>query len=211
MAVESVRIGDGWAGVDISASGLDESFYSCCSSHDRGVVFIDVETSGYDTESTNALNAGCYVVLYQGYYSPYWSDPSYGTSRGNYAMSAAQTVGYPAGCTIYLDVEECDSVSSSTIIDWINNWATVITGAGYEAGIYVGCNQPLNSEQLYADLPNVNHYWETCSTDCQVPVDTRGYQVFQTDCEVSLCGQSVDEDTFQPDNLGGATYGMHQT
>ncbi len=211
FAVEAIAIGEGWAGIDSSSTDQSLAFFQCCKTNDRGVIQIDVASTGYLTEAENALNGACFVVLYQGYYSGMWADPSTGTTRGQEAVSAAQNVDYPGGCTIYLDVEQTDSVSATTVIDWINNWAAQVVDAGYEAGIYVGCVQPLDSSQLYYDLPNVNHYWETCSTDCRVAVDVRGYQVFQTACSTSFCGFSpVDEDTYEHDALGGYTVGMQK-
>ena len=158
FAVEAIAIGEGWAGIDSSSTDQSLAFFQCCKTHDRGVIQIDIASTGYLTEAENALNGACFVVLYQGYYSGMWADPSTGTTRGQEAVSAAQNVDYPGGCTIYLDVQHTDSVSATTVMDWINNWAAQVVDAGYEAGIYVGCGQPLDSYQLYYDLPNVNHY-----------------------------------------------------
>ncbi len=210
FAVKAIAIGNGWAGIDSSATDQPLSFFQCCSTHDRGVIQIDVASSGYLTEAENALNASCFVVLYQGYYPAQWANASTGTTRGQEAVSAAQNVDYPGGATIYLDVEDCGTASAQTIIDWINNWSAQVVDAGYEAGIYVGCGQPLSSYQLYYDLPNVNHYWETCSLDCRVAVDVRGYQVVQTACNTTFCGQTVDEDSYPHDALGGYTTGMEK-
>ena len=124
FAVEAIAIGEGWAGIDSSSTDQSLAFFQCCKTHDRGVIQIDIASTGYLTEAENALNGACFVVLYQGYYSGMWADPSTGTTRGQEAVSAAQNVDYPGGCTIYLDVQHTDSVSATTVIDWINNWGT---------------------------------------------------------------------------------------
>lgn len=210
FAIKAIAIGNGWAGIDSSATDQPLSFFQCCKTHDRGVIQIDVASSGYMTEVGNALQGACFVVLYQGFYAAQWVDPTIGTRRGQVAVSSAQFVDYPRGATIYLDVEDCGTASAQTIIEWINNWADEIVEAGYEAGIYVGCGQPLDSYQLYYELPHVNHYWQTCSKKCRVAVAVRGYQVVQTACNTTFCGHGVDEDSYPHDALGGYTVGMEK-
>lgn len=209
--VRAVAIGDGWAGVDFAGTNHPQSFFECAAvEHDRGVVAIDVATVGYRPEVERALRGGAKVVLFQGYFAPYWVVPDYGVVRGQDAVAAANNVGYPRGATLYLDVERCGTAAAGMIIDWINRWSLEVVRAGYEAGIYVGCGQPLNSRQLYYDLPYVNHYWETCSKRCRVPVAVRGYQVVQTGCNVKFCGEVVDFDSYPHDRLGGHTTGMEK-
>jgi len=206
LPANAVVLSGGIMGIDAAATGYPATFYTCCKSEGRPVIFVDIASSGYENEVTTALDAGCYVVLYQGYDPALWANPANGTSRGQSAATAAQTVGYPKQATIYLDIEDASDISAQTMTQWVNNWAQEVTGGGWEAGVYLGCGQPLSGSQ-WNSIPKVNHFWETCSTSCRVAVPP-GYQVVQTACSATFCGQSVDLDTFQTDNNGGTTVGM---
>ena len=124
--------------------GADSSATLQCLS-DVGYSFdvIDALGTGWDTEYRSAAAIGMSVVLFQGFYQPFWSDPSQGTARGQLMVSNAQSVGYPQGAQVYLNLENnltdgTNPVTRATMIRWVQNWAAAVTAAGYTAGVYVG-------------------------------------------------------------------------
>lgn len=152
-----------------------------------------------DTDLSNALTNGFAVMMVEGFYSGMVSDYT-GAEWAQYAINAAQTIGYLTGCNLWLDLEGISN-SANEVIPWANDWYDAVQSAGYVPGIYVGEPEPLTSSQLYYDL-NFSHYWRSCSGSTP-NVDVRGYQMFQTQCNAVIAGISVDLDTVQTDNQGG--------
>ena len=137
-----VTLAPGLSGFD--NIGADTSAQLSCLS-DSGYSFdvIDALAAGWDSEYRSAAALGISVVLFQGFYKPYWTDPTKGTSRGQLMVSNVQLVGYPSGAQVFLNLEDnlSDGASPTTragIIQWVQNWAAVVKAAGYTPGVYVG-------------------------------------------------------------------------
>lgn len=159
---------------------------------------------GYTQQMTEndlgyALQSGLGVMLVQGYYDDMVSNQS-GASWGQTAVDQAESIGYLKGCVLWLDLENVTQSSSKTII-WCNEWAAVVSNAGYIPGLYVGVPQPLSSLQLYR--LNFSHYWKSESSDTE-NVATRGYQMFQS------ADGDIDEDEVEVDNEGGLPIAEYQ-
>jgi hypothetical protein len=174
-----------------------------------GGVEIDCESPGAQADIHHALQAGLYVLLYQGYYQPAWAVPAEAMRRATQMVQAAKLAGFPAAGpnrpTLALDLESCGNVGATAIFTWVSNWGRVIQDAGYSAGLYVGSRQPLSGKQLYAE-PTIDHYWEGAS---KVPmVATRGYEIIQHQWNQTFQGAAVDYDIVQADKLGGLPVGV---
>jgi len=87
------------------------------------------------------------------------------TFAGGYNDGAAdeiaqlKSLGIPPGATVWLDLEgkAAHATPAAEIIAKINAWASAISAAGYEPGLYVGVPQPLTSEELWQ--LKVVRYW----------------------------------------------------
>jgi Domain of unknown function (DUF1906) len=58
------------------------------------------------------------------------------------------SLGYPKGCTAWLDVEGVKNTTAATLIADINAWATSVSMSGWQPGLYVGANSLLTSDEL---------------------------------------------------------------
>ncbi|MET3807660.1 hypothetical protein ABIB25_004687 [Nakamurella sp. UYEF19] len=177
----------------------------------------------YDVINTNALTsagsyreynaaatAGMKVVLFQGYRTndTFWTTAANGTSRGTDAVTAANTVGYPKGAQIFLDLEATGTAQRSTVVAWVKNWAAEVKRSGYLAGIYVGADSGLEAADLNT-VPYVSVYWKSASTS-GVPVAARGYVLQQQPppaFDKSLCGTRIDDDIAGIDRNGAQLVG----
>ncbi|HLT37538.1 MAG TPA: glycoside hydrolase domain-containing protein [Enhygromyxa sp.] len=125
---------------------------------------------------------------------------SLGTSVGEAAASNAAGLGFPAGVTVWCDVE-FDSAhkpsSSADTIAYINAWAEAVATAGFRPGLYVGPNMPLSSSELYYKLGRVTSYWKAASLTPWV--DERGFQMIQG-LSLTTAGLYIDPDIACYDN-----------
>ncbi len=133
------------------------------------------------------------VVLFQGYYTPAFTDET-GAQRAQQAINAAQAVGYPKGAYIFVDVESTGGASQAQLVDWINSWSAAVQAAGYGAGVYFGVPQPLTAAQAGALI--ADRFWKSFSATSITPA-VRGDCVIQTGYL-----NSMDLDTFTTDQLG---------
>ena len=170
----------------------------CLSAADYSYDMIDTNDTS-NAEYSRAAAAGMAVVLFQGYYQPYWLDAKFGTSQGNKAVAAAVTVKYPHGAQIYLNLENAGNSTRTILLSWVKNWAAAVRAGSYVAGVYVGANPVLTASDLDA-MPGVSAYWRSASTS-GVPQVTRGYAQRQSsaDFEKALCGTTIDGDTADTD------------
>ena len=150
------------------------------------------------------------MVLFQGFYQPYWTNPAKGTSRGQLMVSNAQLVGYPHGAQVFLNLEDnlSDGVTPTTragIIQWVQNWAAVVQAAGYTPGVYVGNPQILGADDLTSGLTNVSVFWRSASGSA--PQSARGYVLRQPSISAAACGTTIDIDTSGSDNRGAGLVG----
>ncbi len=159
-----------------------------------------------NAEAMIILNAGLALMAVQhvaANYPPGWSpNAALGKTNGDNAAANALSIGLPVGMNIWVDLEGVDPTATSTdIINYCEEWYQAVSAAGYVPGLYVGVPCGLTSDQLYSNL-SYQHYW--CSLSGSTPhVATRGYQMVQT-ATITLYHVSIDTDTTQTDNLGGA-------
>ena len=116
---------------------------------------------------------------------------------GSTALAELTAIGYPAGATVWLDVEGLGAkLEASVIVGEINAWARVVQGAGYLAGLYVGANALLTSAELTALL--VTRYWRGMSRirdRADAPAEpASGYCMAQLYPTTTIAGVSVDVD-----------------
>lgn len=77
---------------------------------------------------------------------------------GSEAVAELTAIDYPAGATAWLDVEGLGTtVDVASVIVEINAWASAVVAAGWVAGLYVGAQSLLTSQELTALA--VTRYW----------------------------------------------------
>ncbi len=133
------------------------------------------------------------VVLFQGYWTSAFTSES-GAQRAQQAINAAESVNYPKGAYIFVDVESTGSATEQQMITWINSWSAAVQGAGYGAGVYFGVPQPVTATDTASLL--ADRFWKSYSGTSITPTP-RGVCVIQTGTT-----SSMDTDTFTVDNLG---------
>ena len=208
-AATLVTLAPGLTGFD--NIGADTSAQLSCLS-DSGYSFdvIDALGAGWDSEYRSAAALGLSVVLFQGFYKPYWTDPAQGTARGQLMVNNAQLVGYPHGAQVFLNLEDnlTDGVTPTTrpgIIQWVQNWAAAVKAAGYTPGVYVGNPQILTADDLTSALTTVSVFWRSASSSA--PQSGRGYVLRQPSISATACGTTIDIDTSGSDNSGAGLVG----
>lgn len=156
------------------------------------ILFLNTFAPNFAQQYANSLSA-MQVILFQGYYTSAFTGES-GAQRAQSAIAAAQSVGYPQGAYIFVDVESTGSATQQQMIEWIDSWASAVQGAGYGAGVYFGVPQPVSASAAYGVA--ADRFWESLSGNAIVP-SVRGVCVVQTGYNGVM-----DEDTFGMDNLG---------
>lgn len=123
-----------------------------------------------------------------------------GASDGVHAAYHGFTLGFPAGISIWCDLEGVGGTTTAQqVIDYCNSWYGAVASAGYVPGLYVGANCILDGNALH-DALDFSHYWKSLSSVPEIPI--RGYQMIQSN-EHTVNGISIDEDRTQNDLLGG--------
>ncbi|MEP6561990.1 MAG: hypothetical protein ABJD68_13070, partial [Nakamurella sp.] len=100
----AISLPPGLAGFD-NVGADSATTLSCLSNAGYSFDVIDALGAGWDTEYRSAAAIGMSVLLFQGFYQPFWSDPAKGTARGQLMVSNAQSVGYPRGAEVFLNLE----------------------------------------------------------------------------------------------------------
>ncbi len=83
-----------------------------------------------------------------------------GQYDGPAGVKQAQTMGFPKGSTMILDIEGLTAFHTDPLllIAKIQAWATAMVAAGFKAGAYFGSPQPLTSEEMWK-LAGITIYW----------------------------------------------------
>jgi hypothetical protein len=154
-------------------------------------------------EAKTIMDAGLALGAVQHVSMPGWvPSATLGKEYGTNAANNAASIGLPKGLNLWMDLEGIASgTSAQTVIDYANAWYDAVAAAGYVPGIYVGANCILTGDQLYNDL-KYQHYWKSLSRVPEIP--NRGYQLIQSYTPDAVCGVSIDTDTTQNDEQGGA-------
>jgi len=85
-----------------------------------------------------------------------------GSVDGQQDVLKLQSLDCPAGVTVFTDLEGVDlKLASQNTSDWANARAAAQRAAGFDPGLYVGADQPLNGSQLDALI--VDRYWQGLS------------------------------------------------
>jgi len=130
---------------------------------------------------------------------------SLGYRYGQNAVDDAQSVGYPKGCNLWLDLESVGA-SGKFVADYCNAWYSIVNRAGYIPGIYIGYDPGLNNDELFKEL-KFQYYWEAYNAD-NIP-SHRGYCMRQfaypsPDHRVKDIPFQYDIDIIKTDNLGNS-------
>jgi len=103
-----------------------------------------------------------------------------GALNGEAAADHATTVGIPSGVTVWCDLEGvAPGTSAQDVIDYCNQWHSVVAGAGFVPGLYVGFQCGLNPNQLYQSL-RYTHYWASYNLNADEAPAVRGVQMRQS-------------------------------
>jgi glycoside hydrolase-like protein len=151
-------------------------------------------------EADHILDAGLALMPVQHVRNPGWRPTgALGNSDGRNAVSNANSVGFPIGMNVWMDLEGVDPTSRiADVFEYCRNWALQVA-TRFRPGIYVGSGALLNSEQLF-DLLFL-HYWKAGGHI--PPVAHRGYQMIQNIANETRHGIHIDRNTTQTDHLGG--------
>jgi hypothetical protein len=148
-------------------------------------------------EAEDILQAGLALMAVQHVRKAGWQPTgALGQQDGQAAGQNATDVGFPAGVSIWCDLEGVQpGAAAQDVIDYCNSWFTAVAAAGYLPGLYVGFASGLNEQQLFS--LKFQHYWRSQSN---VPnVGSRGYQMIQLFPEVTRNGIAIDIDVTQAD------------
>ncbi len=153
-----------------------DNFSYCLRYLSLGVQQVNVDLS--TQEAQQILSAGLALSPVQRVRRAGWvATGALGTTTGQNAANNAQSIGFPPGINVWLDLEGVKSgTPANDVIAYCNNWFDEVAAEGYVPGIYVGANAILTGTQL-ANL-KFEHYWQSGSTVPNIP--GRGYQLIQT-------------------------------
>jgi hypothetical protein len=159
-------------------------------------------------ELVDLLAGGLGVMLVQHVAPPGWRPTAklghdYGTVAANEALAA----GYPAGCTLWCDLEGVGlGVLPADVIGFCNAWYDAAKLAGYSPGLYVGDAPGLSARDLYYRL-KFARFWGAYNLNAdQVPL-VRGLQMKQTVASAALkvgVPFEFDVDTIRADAKGSS-------
>lgn len=151
-------------------------------------------------EATEILDSGLALMPVQHVRAPGWSpNQTLGQLDGQEAASIAQAIGFPAGVSLWCDLEEVNAgAHAPDVMAYCRAWYHAVRAGGYSPGLYVGAGPLLTGQQLF-DLP-FRHYWRSSS---RVPdVLNRGYQLVQFSPPIQVNGILVDLDVAVADVRG---------
>jgi len=122
-----------------------------------------------------------------------------GTTDGAFAATEAKALGFPAGSTLWFDLEGEHDVSADALASFVNHWAGAVKAAGYAPGLYNGPQSILTGAQI-SGLPDFHAYWQAGAL---VPPVARGYQIYQLlPANLTVGGVNIDVDVVQTDFKG---------
>jgi glycoside hydrolase-like protein len=152
-------------------------------------------------EAIDILNSGLALMPVQHVHRQGWSPTQdLGRRDGENAVANAQNVGFPAGVSVWCDLEGVSRASGAQdVIDYCEAWYEVLDGAGYSPGLYVGPHSVLTGPQLYG--LSFRHYWRSQSKVPLIP--KRGYELIQLFPPITANGILIDIDVAQNDDEGG--------
>ncbi|MHB1610983.1 MAG: glycoside hydrolase domain-containing protein, partial [Sulfobacillus sp.] len=118
--------------LDFASNDHPASWYQAVKTSGIVGVVLDLMSPGWTAAYHNAMAAGLAVMLFQGYYAPDWVITADAAQRADYAVSQAESVGYPKGAVLWLDWEAVPpAVTAAEALTWINRWTQVVQSVGY--------------------------------------------------------------------------------
>jgi hypothetical protein len=154
------------------------------------------------SEAKQILEAGLALMPVQHVERSGWTPTaSKGAQYGHAAAQNADSIGFPAGVNVWLDLEGVKSgVAPETVIAYCNAWFAEVAAANYVPGIYVGSSCGLSGDDLFWRL-RTTHYWRSGSKVPDIP--QRGYQLIQKIIRNDeVAGVEIDRDLTVTDNFG---------
>jgi hypothetical protein len=115
------------------------------------------------------------------------------------AVLAAKAAEYLTGATLWCDFEGVRVAAVDGSLAYLCAWAAIVAASDFRAGLYVGTNVPLTSQQLY-NIPDFEQYWQGIGVTTAVA--KRGYSVVQLQPSISFAGLVLDVDVTTGDMLG---------
>ena len=159
-------------------------------------------------EANTILDAGLALMAVQHVESEEGWVPTLekGASNGANAAEHVTTVGMPSGVTVWCDLEGVAvGTPAQDVIDYCNRWHSVVAGAGFVPGLYVGFHCGLNPNQLYRSL-RFTHYWSSYNLNADEMPAVRGVQMRQA-VRKPLDHVPGFNFEFQTDRIGGDKLG----
>jgi Domain of unknown function (DUF1906) len=191
--------------VPIGSKGIDTVTVLNSTTCDRlkltGVDFVVRYLGGVTDDELNViLTSGLGVQLVTYSRAVGWMpDSEMGVSDGQTDVTRLKTLGVPENMVLWLDLEGSGGSSVGTGA-WAAARSSVVTQAGYIAGLYVGSGCILSGPELYA-LANVKRYWRAFNSG--IPDIQCGYSQFQLyPPDQMLAGIEVDYDYSTSDYTG---------
>lgn len=193
------------APVPVGSKGVDCDTALTATSATRlkanGVDFVTRYLGSISTMEISAiLSAGLGLELVTFAHTPGWTpSATLGAEDGDTDVMHLKALGIPEEMIIWIDLEGSGGDAADTSA-WINARSKAIVQAGYVAGVYVGDESVLDSQQLYA-LPHVTRYWRGFNSG--IPTPKCGW------CQIQLYppnqtveGVLIDHDVSQSDYEG---------
>jgi hypothetical protein len=89
--------------------------------------------------------------------------PQLGIDDGNKYVAFLKSLVILPTCTHWIDNEGMNISGSTNIarMGYINQYAKILLGAGFDPGAYIGYGVGLNNAELYSTVPD--HYWHSLS------------------------------------------------
>lgn len=132
-------------------------------------------------EATIILDAGLALMAVQHVESEesWVASAGKGSANGQAAAEDATAIGIPSGVTVWCDLEGVAvETPAQDVIDYCNQWHSVVAAAGFVPGLYVGYHAGLNASQLYRSL-RFTHYWSAYNLNADQAPAVRGVQMRQ--------------------------------
>jgi hypothetical protein len=160
-------------------------------------------------EATIILDAGLALMAVQHVESEesWMANAAKGSANGAAAAEDATAIGIPSGVTVWCDLEGVAvETPAQDIIDYCDQWHSVVASAGFVPGLYVGYHAGLNASQLYRSL-RFTHYWAAYNLDADEAPAVRGVQMRQAVPKnldrVEGVALEYQVDSIRADALGG--------
>jgi hypothetical protein len=154
-------------------------------------------------EAQAILGGGLALMPIQHVSKPGWvPSEARGSQFGAAAVENAQTVGFPPGVNVWLDLEGVKlGVASEDVIAYCNAWFGAVSAAQYQPGVYVGSDCVLTGNELFWRL-RTQHYWRSGSSSAP-DIPHRGYQLAQriTSAPDVVSGIAVDRNVAMADAM----------